>query len=218
LAIIRNIGHPFCIVSLILIFGYNAHSQPCINIDSIRIEGNHRTKTEYLLHFIKSRSGQLTDSCSIAEDIRRLGNLAGVMHATAKLEKSDSLVILVYSIEERYTLLPVGDFGITDNNFRIGGGIMESNLAGRGLYVYGYYQYNPGNTVHLILRNPYLFGSRWGVEFQLKNLPTIETPGEGVRLTSNYFDVSIAARYEFRYENELLLGTSYRTSRQPQPP
>jgi outer membrane protein insertion porin family len=188
----------------------SSFSQTEHRIDSMRIEGNSKTRSEYLEHFIKSKKGDLSDNTVISDDIRRLGNLAGVMHATAHLEFSDTLLLLVFTIDERYTLLPVGDFGITEDNFRIGAGIMESNLAGRGIYLYGYYQYNTNNTVHLIFRNPYLRSSRWGMEVQLKNLPASESPQPYSRLQSRYFDLSIAARYEFRYENEILIGTSYR--------
>ena len=52
---------------------------------------------------------------------------------------------------------------------------MESNLLGCGLYAYGYYQYNERNTLHLIFRNPYVMGSRWGYELQYKRQPVYET-------------------------------------------
>jgi outer membrane protein insertion porin family len=201
---------PLQVFILAFILTLQTYSQQRLVIDSIRIEGNKRTRTEYLERFIKSKPGGPPDSVTIGNDLRRLGNLSGVMHATACLIHEDSLLTLVYSIDERYTLLPVGDFGITEDNFLIGAGLMESNLAGRGIYVYGYYQYSSYNTVHLIFRNPYLHGSKWGTEFQLKNLPASEITTSGHKLISRYFDMSLAARYEFRLENEILLGTSYR--------
>jgi hypothetical protein len=105
----------------------------------------------------------------------------------------------------------VGDFGITDDNFWIGGGLMESNLFGRGLYTYGYYQYNQRHTLHLIFRNPYIAGSQWGIEFQLRNLPSRENSTEfDEYCIKDYFNLSLAVSYEYQLEKILLLGTAYR--------
>ena len=109
-----------------------------LQISSIRFSGIKRTKIQYLERFIETEVGHKPDSLIIKEDLRRLRNLAPVMLADVSYESADSGILLNYKIVERYTLLPVGDFGITDDNFWIGGGLMESNLFGRGLYTYGY--------------------------------------------------------------------------------
>ena len=179
-------------------------------IGKIQFEGNSRTKSTYLKHFIKTQKGEVPDSLKIEDDLRKLRNLTSVMDAEAILTDSDSGVMLTYSVNERFTLLPVGDFGITRNNFWIGGGLMESNLGGRGIYSYAYYQYNSKHTLHLIFRNPYIKGTPWGIELQLRNLPSVENYTEDSKILNQYFDISLAGRYEFRLENEIALGTSFR--------
>lgn len=178
------------------------------SIRDILFEGNSKTKTTYLQRFIKTQAGEIPDSLQITNDLRKLRSLAPVMDASAFISESDSGSLLIYSIHERYTMLPVGDFGITNDNFWIGGGLMESNLRGKGLYVYGYYQYNSRHTVHLIYRNPYLFASQWGYELHLRHLPSNEHFNDTSFILNKYFDLSLAVRYEFRYENEVTAGTS----------
>lgn len=179
-------------------------------IHTIEITGNKRSKTDYLKRFITQKPGESVDSLKIENDSRRLRTLAGVQEVSYTLSPTDSGYVLTYSITERYTILPVGDFGITDNNIWIGGGAMESNLAGRGMYLYGFYRYNGNHTIHTIFRNPYIGGSKWGGELQLKRLPTTETKTDTIELLNLFFDISAAAKYEFEYENDLLIGSSYR--------
>ena len=131
------------------------------------------------------------------------------MDAKASISESDSGLVLDYNIHERYTLLPVGDFGITKNSFWIGAGLMESNFAGKGIYAYGYYQYNSQHTIHLIFRNPYIFASPWGFELQVRNLPSKEFYADSEFL-NQFSDLSVAVRYEFRFENDITTGTSFR--------
>jgi len=193
---------------VIMCSGRAGHSQYIVG--DINFEGNTRTKSSYLQRFIQSETGEVPDSQKIADDLRKLRYLAPVMDAEAFLVTSDSCQSLTYAINERYTLLPVGDFGITRNNFWIGGGLMESNLAGKGMYAYGYYQYNLRHTLHLIFRNPYIFASSWGIELQLRNLPSVENYNNSTQILNRYLDLSLAVRYEFRFENEIALGTSFR--------
>ncbi len=197
-------------IFLLLILSICAYGQVDNTIHSIEIIGNKRTKTSYLHRFLYSQPGEQYDSIKINGDLRRLRTLAPVMQAICDTIHSDSGIVVQYKIEERFTILPVGDFGITDDNFWIGVGVMESNLAGRGIYIYGFYRYNKDHTLHLIFRNPYLNGSKWGFEMQVKNLPVTEEYKTDTTLKNEYTDISIAGKYEIRFENDLFFGTSFR--------
>ena len=197
------------------------YSQDPDLIRSMHITGNNRTRTTYLNRFIHSQSSTLFDSVQIENDMRKLRNLPPIMQVEALSHRTDSGYTIIFQVEERFTLFPVGDFGVSEDNFWIGGGMMESNLLGRGLYAYGYYQFNsmnspwfedPRHSLHLIFRNPYFKGSHWGFELQLKKLPSLENSlySEGIDFEIDYLSLSMAVRYEFRYENEILFGTSFR--------
>jgi hypothetical protein len=132
------------------------------------------------------------------------------MDARAVTEQSDSGMMIDYKIVERITMLPVGDFGITNDNFWLGIGAMESNLGGRGMYAYGFYRYNTDHTIHLIFRNPYLSGSKWGIECEVKNLPVTEFVRTDTLLKHQFTDLGLSGKYELRFENDLHFGLSFR--------
>jgi len=200
----------FISIFLLLILTHYGHGQTNNTIHSIEITGNKKTKTSYLQRFLYSQPGERYDSLKINNDLRRLRTLAPVMQALCDTIHKDSGIVVQYKIEERFTILPVGDFGITDDNFWIGIGVMESNLAGRGMYIYGFYRYNKDHTLHLIFRNPYLNGTKWGVEMQVKNLPVTEEYKIDTSLKHQYTDISVAGKYEIHFENDLFFGTSFR--------
>lgn len=179
-------------------------------VQSVAIEGNKRSHSSYLRRFLQVQPGERFDSLTMENDLRRLRSLAGVMHATARVTTVDSGVAINYHIDERITILPVGDFGLTRENFWIGAGAMESNLAGRGIYLYGFYRYNTYHTFHTIFRIPYIRGSNWGAELQFRNLPAVETTTREQEVLNLFRELSVAAKHEFRYEHELRGGVSYR--------
>lgn len=179
-------------------------------IYSVEISGNKKTKSTYLQRFIYTTPKEQYDNIKINDDLRRLRTLSPVMDAEIDTVHVDSGIIIKYNITERFTILPVGDFGITKDNFWIGFGAMESNLAGKGMYIYGFYRYNIDHTLHLIFRNPYIYGSKWGIDFQFKNLPATEQLETDSSLKQQYTDISVAGKYELRFENDLYFGMSFR--------
>ena len=98
----------------------NGFAQEMQAVTKVEIQGNTRTKSVYLKRFIQLQEGMRTDSVMIRNDLRRLRNLPSIMSAEARFMEHDSSVDLVYHVEERLTLFPVGDFGITEGNFWIG--------------------------------------------------------------------------------------------------
>ncbi len=172
-------------------------------------DGMLRTRTSYLQRFIVSGSIPGADSSTLSEDLRRLRSLPSVLDAGATTLATDSGTLIRIRIAERYTLFPVGDFGVSRDGYWVGGGIMESNLLGCGLYAYGYYQYNERNTLHLIFRNPYVMGSRWGYELQYKRQPVYETYRNRFTVLNELNHLSLGMRYEIRYEHELTTGLAW---------
>lgn len=195
---------------LSLIFAIPASGQEEKDIYSISISGNTKTKSSFLQRFIYTSSGDQYDSLKINNDLRRLRTLPPVMDAKIDTTHLDSGIVVEYKVAERMTIFPVGNFGITNDNFWIGVGAMESNLAGRGMYVYGFYRYNIDHTVHLIFRNQYIRGSKWGFELQTKNLPATEYIHADTAVKYQYTDISAAGKYELCFENDLFFGTSFR--------
>lgn len=185
------------------------HAQEPV-IDRVEIAGNKRTKTSFLLRFISLGPGDTPDSIQIAEDMRTLRTLPGIRDVEARYLESDSGNTLLFDVTERYTLLPVGDFGITDERFWIGAGAMESNFLGRGIYLYGFYRYDEEHTLHTIFRHPYLGGSKYGLEFQYRQLPTREISDWANEFINHYAYGFVSGSFEPRPENSFSLGAGLR--------
>ncbi len=200
---------PVSIVLVLFLFLEQVSGQSSSTLYKIQFEGNKHTKPGYLLNHIHTLPGQIPDSALLEEDLRRMKTLPSVLDAKYSLVQSDSGLKLIFDIEERWTLLPVGDFGVSDDNYWVGAGAMESNAFGRGIYLYEYIQYKTPFTFHAIVRNPYLFGSKWGIEYQGK-ITEIKEP-----LPIYEYDLfkqnehQIFVKYEFVYEKDLLVGIAY---------
>jgi hypothetical protein len=149
------------------------------------------------------------DSSIIIDDVRRLKTLPSILNASADIFITDTGSILEYRIEERWTLLPVGDFGVSDDGAWIGAGAMESNAFGRGIYLYGYLQYRTPFIFHAIFRNPYLFGSKWGFEFQSRIFEIEENPQFVDFDTYLLSEHRILGKYELEFEKDFLIGLAH---------
>ncbi len=207
---IKNYCHAIIIPIIFFICFVSAFSQsPYNRISSITLEGNKRTKTCYLLHFVDTKEGDTIDSIRLEEDLRILRSLPSVMSAKYVIYSSDTAANLVFVIKERITILPVGDFGITEDDFWLGLGAMESNMAGKGIYAYGFYRYGKAHTLHLIFRNPYVLSKNIGLETQFRHLPIIENSQTDIERT-DFMDISVSANYEHKLERNFKLGLSYR--------
>lgn len=182
-------------------------------IQKIEISGLKRTKEDYLRRFLSVEPGFAIDTSVIEEDKRKLRTLSSVMNVKSSIEDADSQVVLKYQIEERWTLLPVGDFGASKDNIWIGAGLMETNLFGRGLYFYGYIQYKTPFAAHIIFRDPYISDSRIGYELQYLNNEVIEKPAYSGSDVYKLHEISAALKYEIRYEKDVLLGMSIRNEK-----
>lgn len=179
---------------------------------SVVFKGNKRTKASYLSRFIQSSEKVPTlqiDSALLQEDLRRLRTLPGIMSAQGQVNKSDTLVEMIFEVEERWTLLPVGDFGISQDNYWIGAGAMEYNALGKGIYLYGYIQYKTPFALRAIIRFPYILGSNFGAAYQAQYFEAYENTSQLNYDTYRFEEHRLSGRYELVYEKELLFGVAH---------
>lgn len=193
---------------IVLITSISLNAQP-IQFDTVCFTGNLRTKSAYLHKFLGSGKGSAYNHQVINEDLRKLRTISSIYHANCEIKQQDSLLSLVFEVEERWTLLPVGDFGFSNNNLWVGAGFMESNLFGRGIYSYAYIQYKAPFAAHLIFRNPYILGSKFGYEFEIKAKEYQES--KKLNYADNYLQGILKAglRYQLMYEKNLMLGYAF---------
>jgi hypothetical protein len=135
--------------------------------------------------------------------------LPGIMSARGQVNKSDTLVELIFQVEERWTLLPVGDFGISHDNYWIGVGAMEYNALGKGIYLYGYLQYKTPFALQAIVRFPYILGSNFGAVYQAQYFEAHENTSQLNYDTYRFEEHRLSGRYELVYEKNLQLGVAH---------
>ncbi len=203
----------YLLIYFALITVCNSIYSQTITVDSVKIIGNKKTKTRYLERFLTIRDGGVYEFSFMEEDMRKLRTLSSILDVEALLIKKDTTAVLSYFVNEKWTLLPVGDFGVSNNNVWVGMGLMESNLFGQGIYCYGYLQYKVPFAAHFILRQPYFLGSRFGYEFQFR---AFENSGIFVRSNVDLYEqqeIQFAGKYEMEFEKDILLGVARREER-----
>ena len=203
------------VFSLLFITGNFLYAKEPI-VEKLIIIGNEHTRESYLRHFILSTEGASYDTTLIEEDHRRLKNLTSVLDSKWYSLQNESGYTLIYIITERFTILPVGDFGIAKGNYYFGFGAMETNAFGRGVYLYGFYRYNQQHSFHGIVRWPYLAGTKWGFEIQGQQWNDEEPYymfDEKKHYEKNFTNLYVAARYEFEVEHDINVGFYYRNER-----
>lgn len=175
----------------------------------VQFSGNKRTRDSYLLRFIKSDKEETIDSIMLVEDLRRLRTLPGILTADVAVNLTDTGRILKFVVEERWTLLPVGDFGVSKDSYWIGAGAMEYNAFGQGIYLYGYLQYKSPFALQAIIRYPYIFGSKIGVEYQSQYFEATENQSDVDYDGYKFSEHRLSAKYEIVYEKDILLGIAH---------
>ena len=104
---------PFFLLVLIV-----SHGQ--VKVQSLKIQGNNRTKSSLIRRLSKLKEGATLDSLVIEADIARLIRLPSVSHAYYQVNETDSEdgFTVVYGIEENFTLIPVANiFTSNDDEF-----------------------------------------------------------------------------------------------------
>ncbi len=183
------------------------------SVTEIKIQGNKKLRTSFIERLIELKTGQQLDSLVLVKDIERLKRLPSVSYADFQvLSESDSNYKVSYIIEENFTLIPYANLYTSSNDefaFRIG--LQEFNLIGRNITLGGFYQYDVFNSYGVNIRAPYLFGNRFGLAIDYKNLTTQE-PVFFDNATADYkynnHGVEVMGLYELNFTNRIELGAS----------
>ena len=183
--------HPFCITFLFLCTALLVKGQQ-VTIDTISIEGNKRTRSEWIKKILLSRAQENLDSSLLDKDIIALKRLPAISHAYYEVRQSNkgsASCHVTFYLDESFTLIPEVNVWSVDGLVATKVGLYEYNFAGRNIGIGGFYQYNRFNSYGFFLRAPQLFGRSWGVSLS-HQLWTSEEP---------VFFASGNARY--RYQN-----------------
>lgn len=199
--------------TLLIVKAFAVYSQHnSIKVTQLIILGNKKTKEGYLRKFIETKQGEIYDSLIVEEDMRRLRNLPSILDAQNYMVENDSGALIIYQLTERFTILPIGDFGWSDDYFYFGLGAMESNGFGRGIYLLGYYRFTKQHSFQSIFKIPYLWGTPFGIQAQViqwNTVERIEIDNQHEVYKYNYTDVQMLVRYEFNPDHKIHFGYTY---------
>lgn len=193
---------------------FDNHPQLVISIDSIVFEGNRRTKTRELRKVIRLREGVAVDSTVILQEVERLKRLPSMAHVEFEL-RGENRDILVFILEENFTLIPFANFYTSDNDefaFRIG--LQEFNAFGRNITLGAFYQRDIFDSYGLQFRAPYLFGRHLGLALNWTSLVTqepvfLDSGTADYRYSNRSFEV--LGLYQIDFKNRLELGLNFFT-------
>lgn len=188
-------------------------AQQTVIIDSIQFEGIKKNKPSYLKLFVKHNPGATLNESQLKREVQTLQNLPSLFNVSSRVDHVNGKNILVFECEESLTLLPFFNFGRGENqeSFWFQAGASEFNLFGRGIQVYGYYQYKEKHTAVLSIRNPFLFGSKWGLSLGLKKWTTNEPlyfGSNAVRFQYDNYYLEAAGIRTFSYGHHIEFGGS----------
>jgi outer membrane protein insertion porin family len=122
-----------------LLISQTLFAQPIVT--GITFEGLKKTKSNYLIQFIKTKVGIPLDSNMVEADRQRLVNLEIITQAAPRYEVSENGILVTFDCEESLTILPSFSVGSIQENTWVRIGFQHTNLAGTGNKVTTFYQY-----------------------------------------------------------------------------
>ncbi len=162
----------FSTLILFLILSYPAIAQKVIS--EIKFNGLEKTERAFVDQFVQCKEGDTVDSASIEKDVQALRNLRIFSNVESRLEMNENNAVLIFDVDEAFTLTPWVDFGKIRENYYYQIGVVENNFLGYGNILGGYYKYYDRNTFEVFYKVNYLFGSRFGLRMRAANFGTFE--------------------------------------------
>jgi outer membrane protein assembly factor BamA len=185
-------------------------------ISEVLIQGNAKTRTDFIRKITKVAERTTLDSLQLSADISRLKRLPAIAHAYYKVyAKNDGTFSVVYTVAENLTIIPSANVYTTDNDefaYRIG--LYEFNGLGQNIVFGGFFQRDIYNSFGVNFRAPYLFTKKGGLAVNYQNLTT----SEPVFLENGTADYKynnaayeVLGLFEFNFNHRIEMGVNYFT-------
>ncbi len=197
-------------ILLIPLLGYSQE------ISEFEIQGNKKTKTNFIQKVSEIGEGKQLDSVAIERDINRLKRLPGIAHAYYQVhKKEDGSVKVIYGLEENFTIIPsVNVFTTNDSEFAFRIGLYEFNGLGRNITFGGFFQRDIYNSYGINFRAPNFINRKLGIAINHQNLTTLEPiflEDGTADYSYNNRSFEVSGLYEINFHNRAELGVNYFT-------
>lgn len=186
-------------------------------VTDVKVQGNKKTKTNFLKRIIRLKPGSVLDSSLIEKDIIRIKRLPAVAHAYYQVFEAngEGEYNVYYGIEENFTIIPFANVYTSNNDefaFRIG--LQEFNFLGRNITLAGFYQYDIFNSYGANIRAPYLFSNKLGLAINYQDLTTQEPvflENGTAEYRYNNESIEVMALFEPNYKHRFEFGLNFFT-------
>ncbi|MGB3607240.1 hypothetical protein [Psychroserpens sp.] len=195
----------------IVLMSLGASSQDKI-IAVVSIEGNDRTRTNFLKRLAFVKEGAILDSVRIASDVRRFKLLPAVASADYKINNlGDGEFEIIYTIVENFAIIPGLNISNAPNgDFAFRTSIFDFNFLGRNQIIGGFYSRNVFDSFGVYWEAPNLLTRKLGIGLNYQNNVLLEPVFFDNDATVNYkFNtraVEIKMQYEHNFHNRFELG------------
>ncbi len=198
----------FILIFSLGLFGYSQE----VNVSEVIIEGNKRTRTNFLKRLAFVKEGSAVDSIRIASDVRRFKLLPSVASASSKLEKIDDTTYrLIYTVVENFAIIP-GLNVSQDNNddlaFRTS--VFDFNFLGQNQIIGGFYSKNVFDSYGFYWEAPNLFTRKLGIGINYQNNvlqePIFFEDERDVKYKNTNRAFEIRLMYEHNFKNRFEFG------------
>lgn len=198
------------VFNFIIFTSYGQTISKPIQIDSIVIKKNWRTKDKIVLKELEFKAGDTVTPLMMAQSIKKLWNInnfADIRYSIDTLENSKILLTII--AKDALTIVPVLSFSGSKKDFHFGVGISDNNFLGKNIGAnFGYSTGTNGQTFNLgtsiprqlLYKNMTLSGRLsygYGVNNQYKNREQISSVG--YRLKSFSGSVGNPYHTDFKY-------------------
>lgn len=158
------------IILTLFVFSFSGYAQNGI-IKEVKIEGNKRTRTNFLKRLAFVKEGSKVDTVRIASDERRFRLLPSVASASSKLEKiDDENYRVTYTVVENFAIIPglnVSQDINEDLSYRVS--LFDFNFLGQNQIIGGFYSRNVFDSYGFFWEAPNLITRKWGIGVNYQN-------------------------------------------------
>jgi len=144
-------------------------------LTKIEFIGLEKTKETYLKSLLQCKINEPLNLQFVETDIQTLKNLSSIADAQYSLDTIDQNIRLLFTIDERKTILPIVNFGGIKGNIWFALGVMDNNFRGYGDLALAFYQNNNGrHSGQIYFKKPRILNSAWGYSFIVNKWASFE--------------------------------------------
>lgn len=111
----------------------NAQNQWPVQIDSINIQKNWRTKAPIILNELKINPGSTIDKKQLEQGITRIWNIGNFSNVTYRIDSVGQKTVLTITAKDALTIMPIFSFSGNKDDYKLTLGVEDNNFLGKNI-------------------------------------------------------------------------------------